>query len=374
MALSSTPSGALPVKPQAGVVLAPTAPSTVKLKVDGREANDLQARMIDCVVEHRRSAPSACIATFSNWGPVGGSVGFLHFDRQLLDFGRTFTVAIGPGVLFHGRIVALEGEFPAGAPPRIRVTCEDALSALWDRNGFRSFADVTDADVVRRIAADHGLAANVTMDGPTRKLIVQAGESDLEFLCARLEAAGAHGWIDGAGRFCAAPEPGGREPAIVLDYGGILSEFRAQADVRGQSTRVQTRRWSVADKAATSSVADRAAVAGEVPAGATGGTALRETVFGAVDRFAGTPAVASAADTQRAASVAFADRARGFVRGIAHLTDVREALPGRRADLKGVGPLFDGQYRIETVTHRFDTTSGWRSTFTAERPWLGAPA
>ncbi|MBX9965407.1 MAG: hypothetical protein K2Y35_20290 [Burkholderiales bacterium] len=374
MALSSTPSGALPVKPQAGVIPAPAAVSTIRLKIDGREANDLQAALIDCVIEHRRSTPSTCTATFSNWGPVGGSAGFLYFNRQLLDFGKTFTVTIGLGVLFHGRIVALEGEFPEGAPPRIRVTCEDALAALWERNGFRSFADVSDADVVRRVATDHELTAQITMNGPTRKVIAQAGESDLEFLRARLQAVGAYCWIDAAGRLCAAQEPGGREAAVVLDEGGALRELRVQADVRGQSTRVQARGWNVADKAATSGIADRTAMAGEIPARTSSGAAIRETAFGTVDRFTGEPTVVAAVETQSAAAVAFADRARSFVRGVAQLTEVREALPGRSAELRGVGPLFSGLYRIERVTHRFDTTAGWRSTFTLERPWLGAPA
>lgn len=371
MALSPTPSNVLPVKPQAGVVLAPAALSTISLKIDGRAAGELQAGLIDCVIEHRRSMPSTCVATFSNWGTTAGRTGFLHFNRQLLDFGRTFTVNIGLGTLFHGRIAALEGDFPDGAPPRIRVTGEDALAGLWERNGFRTFADVTDADVVRCIAADHGLSAQIDMSGPSREVIAQAGESDLEFLRERLDAANAYCWIDAAGRLCAAPEPGGRDAAIVLQQGGVLRELRIQADVRGQSTRVQARGWSVDDKAATSATADRTTVAGEVGVGGTAGTAIRETAFGAADRFAGTSSTVSAAETQTIATGAFADRARTFVRGIAALGEAREALPGRRVDLRGVGGLFGGLYRIETVIHRFDTTTGWRSTFTIERPWLG---
>lgn len=368
MALSSTPTTALPVKPQAALARAPS----IKLKIDGQEASALQSGLIDCVIEHRRSMPSTCVATFSNWGPTSNGAGFLHFGRQLLDFGKAFTVGIDRSALFHGRIAALEGEFPEGVPPRIRVTSEDALAALWEHNGFRSFSDVTDADVVQRIAADHGLSARIDMSGPTRAVIAQAGESDLAFLQARLDAAGAYCWIDATGRLRAARNPGGREAAIVLDFGGILRDLRIQADVRGQSTRVRARGWNVAGKGATSATADATTVAGEVGAGGTSGTAIRTTAFGAAERFEGTPAVISATETQTAAAVSFANRARTFVRGIASLGEVRDALPGRRVELRGVGGLFSGIYRIETVTHCFDTTAGWRSIFTIERPWLGA--
>ena len=368
MALSSTTTTALPMKPQAVAVRAPS----IKLKIDGQESSALQAGLTDCVIEHRRSMPSTCVATFSNWGTTATGVGFLRFGRQLLDFGKGFTVSIDHGALFHGRIAALAGDFPESTPPCIRVTSEDALAALWERNAFRSFADATDADVIQRIAADHGLRAEIDMSGPKRSVIAQAGESDLAFLQACLDAADAYCWIDATGRLRAARNPGGREAAIVLEAGGNLRDLRIQADVRGQSTRVRARGWNVADKAATSATAEGKSVAGEVGAGGTIGTAIRATAFGVVERFEGTPALVSAADTQTAAAVSFAGRARTFVRGIASLGEVIEALPGRRVELRGVGGLFNGVYRIETVTHRFDTTSGWRSSFTIERPWLGA--
>jgi phage protein D len=164
---------------------------------------------------------------------------------------------MGSGILFKGRIAAIEGDFPEGIPPRVRVTSEDALAALWERNRFRSFADTTDADVVRRIAADHGLRAQVLLSGPTRKMIAQGGESDLAFLRARLEAVGAYCWIDARGRLCAAQAPGGGETAVALRYGTTLRALRIQADLRGQSTRVEARGWDVAAKSASSNSADR---------------------------------------------------------------------------------------------------------------------
>jgi len=343
------------------------------LTVGGVDVPDLQVGLVDCVIEHRRSVPSSCTATFVNWGTTDTGVGYLHFGRKIIDFGRTFAVASDLGSLFQGRIAAIEGDFPDGVAPRIRVTSEDALAALWERNGFRTFSDMTDADVVRRIASDYGLRTQVTMSGPTRKMIAQGGESDLAFLRSRLEAVGAYCWIDVKGRLCAAQEPGGKEAPIALDYLGMLRAFRVQADVRGQSTRVQARGWNVAGKAALSSFADRATVAVEVPTTASPGASIRESTFGSAERLVADPAARSATDTPTIANITFGDRARGFVRGIAELSDVQEVRPGRSVDLRGLGPLFNGLYRVEAVTHRFDGARGWRTECTVERPWLGSP-
>jgi uncharacterized protein len=343
------------------------------LTVGGAEIPALQTGLLDCVIEHRRSVPSSCTATFVNWGQTGTGPGYLYFGRRPIDFGVAFAVSIATGSLFQGRIAAIEGEFPDGTVARLRVTSEDALALLAERNGVRTFADATDADVVRRIAADHGLAAQVTLNGPSRRAIAQGGESDLAFLRARLAAVGAYCWIDGKGRLCAAHEPGGAEAAMVFPYGGTLRALRVAADVRGQSMRVQARGWDVAAKAAASSLADRTSVAAEIAANGSAGSAVREAAFGPAERLLPCPSARSTAHTQSLASTAFADRTRGFLSGVAELSGVQDLRPGRSVDLRGLGPLFSGLYRVEAVTHRFDGMKGWRTELAVERPWLGAP-
>ncbi|MEY4953632.1 MAG: hypothetical protein RL299_2056, partial [Pseudomonadota bacterium] len=37
----------------------------------------------------------------------------------------------------------------------------------------------------------------------------------------------------------------------------------------------------------------------------------------------------------------------------------------------GLGPLFDGDYRIRARTHLFDASDGARTQFTCDRPGLG---
>ena len=47
-------------------------------------------------------------ATFANFDQKTGGIGFLYFDRKLLDFGKTITVQMGAGVapstIFTGRL------------------------------------------------------------------------------------------------------------------------------------------------------------------------------------------------------------------------------------------------------------------------------
>jgi len=326
---SSTTTGTFRAKPDAvmasgGVALA----GQLKVKVDGLELPDLLAGKIDCVIEHRRSTPSSCTATFSNWGPTPTGIGYLHFGRETLDFGKGFTVVIGKTDLFHGRIATLEGGFPEGSPPVIRIVAEDALADLAEHNGFRTFSDMSDADVVQQVASEYGLSTQLGLTSPSHSVIAQAGESDLEFIQARLAAIGAYYWIDTRGRLCAVHEPGGREAAIRLNYGGNLAEFCVRTDVRRQSTVTKVRGWDVAAKESLSSSANQMVLASEIPATGCAGAWIRESVFGSAERRLAEPASGSETEVESVARAAFADLAREFLTGIAHLADARQVLPG----------------------------------------------
>ena len=82
-----------------------------------------------------------CEAEFINWGAGASATSpdFLYFDRALLEYGKSFTVKLDDTVLFDGRIMALEGNFPEGAPPLITVLAEDRFQDLRMTRRTRSF-------------------------------------------------------------------------------------------------------------------------------------------------------------------------------------------------------------------------------------------
>ena len=106
------------------------------------------------VVEENTHGLYRCEAMFGNWGPKNGTTDFLHFDRQTLDFGKPIEISWEGKTLFEGRIFALEGNFPDAKAPEITILAEDVLQDLRMTRRTRTFTDVSDADVVRKLAAD----------------------------------------------------------------------------------------------------------------------------------------------------------------------------------------------------------------------------
>ena len=152
-----------------------------------------------CACARDQEGLSSCEATFGNWGPTDGSVGFLYFDRDAARLrqgrsrSRSATRRSSPGRITGARGAAS----PRARPPELAVLAEDRFQDLRMTRRTRTFADVTDADVMQQIAGDHGLTADVDVTGPTHKVLAQLNQSDLAFLRERARAIDAELWIDG---------------------------------------------------------------------------------------------------------------------------------------------------------------------------------
>lgn len=340
------------------------------LKLDGREAASLgQGLMTMRVHEHVDGLYSAELQ-FGNWGLSDDGTDFLFFDRRQLDFGKEVEVGVSGRTLFKGKIMALEAGFPEGSPPVLTALAEDRLQDLRMTRRTRTFADLSDADVIGQIASDHGLSPRIDAPGPTHKVLAQIGQSDLAFLRERARAVGAEVWVDGSTLNVAPRSSRTGGTPIVLGFGSELRELTVIADLSGQRSSVAVSGWDVAGKTAISESADDGDLGGEASSGVTGASILASAFAERNESAVATVPLATEEARARAKAI-FLRQARSFVsgRGLAQ-TD-----PGLRVGatvrLRGVGPLFEGEYYVTEVTHLFDGALGLRTELHVERPWLG---
>jgi phage protein D len=338
------------------------------VSIGGRDEPDLSAQLLDLNVREDTLGLYGCEAEFGNWGTVSGRLGFRYFDRALLDFGKAFKVKLGDTALFEGKVMGLQAAFPEGAPPRILVFADDRLQDLRMTRRTRTFADASDADVVRTIASDHSLTADVAVTGPTHKVLAQVNQSDLAFLRERARAVDAEVWVEGTTLHAKkrADRPAG---TVELTWQNQLREFTVTADLSAQRTAVAVSGWDVAGKAGIKAEATASAISAEL-GGDTSGVSILEGIGARKENLAH-PVPVTASEGQAAADAFFRMSARRFVsgRGVAQ-ADARLRV-GCRVDLKELGPLFSGKYVVTAVRHRFDTVRGIRTEFEVERPGIG---
>ena len=332
--------------------------------VGGAEIPELAATLVELDITTKENQPARCTACFAAT-PGDGDV----LDRRILDFGGWIKVTRGGTPLFSGRIVALGLHLSSAGTPVIKVVAEDALLGLAGVRRTRTYIDVSDAEILQRIAADHGLQADVDLPGPTMKTVAQVATTDLDFLVERLQRLDAWMRVEDSTLLV---QPRRIQPMadLSVSIGQALREFTVLADVRGQYGQLAVVGWDVAGKAGLLAVASDADLGTEGRDGDTGG-AIQSRAFTDSTNTEARPLASSGGEADALARADFRRAARRFVsgQGLAEL-DGRIA-PGATIEIQRLGAAFSGTYLVTHSRHRFDSTHGYRTEFNAERPALG---
>lgn len=319
----------------------------------------------------------------------------LHFqdtNRDVLaktgiTIGTKFTVAAtadGDGSLapiLTGEVTALEQESDTTGTWTI-VRGYDPLHRLCRGRRTRTFANTTDADIVRQVAEDAQLdIGELEVDGPVYEHISQANLTDWDFLRARAHETGHElGAADGKlqwrvpGQSTDAPDSDGDLATPARPYqlllGANLLRFRPRLTAAEQVNEVQVRGWDPAVKQAVVGSALSATTStsvGIAPANlaATFGAPPFVVVDRPVTRQDEADCVARAVAEQIACAHA---EAEGTALGDPLL------VPGAAVQISCVGWPHDGSYVLTAARHCYDE-SGYRTEFTVsgrqERSLLG---
>ncbi len=335
----------------------------------GSDKPALAQGLLSLLIVENTNGLYRCEAVFGNWGNYNNTIDFLYFDRQLLDFGKELQIKLGTQAIFTGRIMAIEAQFPNGHAPTIAVLAEDRFQDLRMTRRTRTFERVSDADVIRQIAADHGLQADVDLPTTTYRVVAQVNQSDLAFLRDRARAIDADVWVDNK-TLHAKRHPQRQQQPLTMTYGKELHEFSVLADLAHQRTAARVTGWDVSSKETLNYEATDQIISTELHTDQSG-AAIVQSVFGTRKETLAHTVPLTSQQAQATAEAFFKLTARRFVvgRGVA---EIHERLRvGNSVDLKGLGKLFSGTYYLSEVRHIFDGVRGIRSEFVGERPGLG---
>lgn len=266
--------------------------------------------------------------------------------------------------------MGIEAAFPEGAPPEINILAEDRFQDLRMTRRTRTFDDSSDSDALTQIANDHGLTPDISIDGPSYKVLAQVNQSDLAFMRERTRAIGAELWIEDRTLHAASRSDRAGE-TIELSHGAQLREFSALADLAGQRTSVTVSGWDVSAKDTLSYEADDSVIGSELNGDTSGVSILSSALGDRKETLAHTMPLTSN-EAQSYAEAFFRMSCRRFVvgRGVAETSSSLRV--GTFVNLKKLGPLFSGKYYLAEVRHVFDSAKGIRTEFTAERPGIGS--
>ena len=342
-------------------------------KVDGEVKGELARDISRLEIEESTAGLKRLTARLIAEGtpPEGsGEQQQLYLDGSIVDFGKKLSVVLGAApaafTVFTGWISAIEADFQEGAVPEVVIFAEDKLMKLRMTRRMKTYEKVSDADIARAIAAEHGLTPSVDADGPTYDLVQQWNMSDLAFLRERARKIQAEIWVeDETLNFKSRSKRTATE--LTLVQGNHLVSVRARADLAHQRTKIKVGGYDASqrDRIEEESGADE--IQTEVSGGVTGPATLKRAFGERVSyRVREVPLKSKeATDWVRAEMLR---RARSFVTVTATTRGSADMVVGSKLTLERTGHPFEGSgYYVTRVCHTYDQQNGLRTHFEAER-------
>ncbi|MCL1817837.1 MAG: contractile injection system protein, VgrG/Pvc8 family [Spirochaetaceae bacterium] len=267
--------------------------------------------------------------------------------------------------VFAGDVLGFRTELTGGDSALLEVTGCNDLHKLHHGRHSRGYENKTPAEIIRTLAGLYALGAEVEDFGSPCEFTASREETDLEFIL-RLAAFFAKEVYVWGGKLYAASEITVRQDEVIYEWGKSLIEFEAEESIRHLVPAVTAAGRDISKNETFTSRAVFADMALRVG----GRSAWTGLVPGSVSAWEGYTADARLKDTDEARVAAAAilqknsfrfGRARGSGEGNPKL------LPGMRVNIKAAGDAFSGEYIAETVCHRFDNSTGYRTDFSLKR-------
>jgi len=337
--------------------------------IDGAEDSSLVGGLKYLLIVEKTDGLFRCEAKFGNWGPTNSSTDFLYFDRKVLDFGKEIQIKIDKDEIFKGKISALEAEFPEAQTPEITILAEDALQNMRMTRRTRTFENVTDADIFKKIASEHSLTGNSDVTSPTHKVLAQINQSDLAFIRERARAVDAEIWLKDKDLNVNARAKRGKD-TLKMKYGAQLREFCVKADLANQRTSVTASGWDVASKKEIKFEAKETVISSEL-GNDESGIGILKKAFGERKESIAHSGPINGQDAQYLAESFMKTLSRQFVVGRGVAEPNAKLRVGAFVELDGLGKLFNGKYYVAEIAHIFDNAKGFRTEFKAERLGIG---
>jgi len=363
----------MPLSPQAL-----QSATTPEIRVEGQARAELARDLVRLSISDDGHGLRHLAASFIATGPRAGQAQeqLNWLDGEVLDFGRAVVVALGPSTarqdLFSGKVSALELNLDQGRAPEVDCLAEDRLMDLRMTRRMRTYESVSDADLLQRIASEHGLSAAADVEGPTWPMVQQWNQSDLAFLRERARRLAADLWLEDGTLHMATRDRRGGAAAVTLIQGRNLRQVRLRADLAHQRSAVLVSGFDDAADDKIDEEAGHSDIAAEAQ-GHTHGAQVLERAFGTRTSYRVQDVPLSGEQARALAKAALLSRARRFV-SASGVADGDTAIHvGGLLRLERVSPLFEGEgYYVTRTRHEFDLTQGYLTHFEAERAWAGS--
>ena len=290
-------------------------------------------------------------------------------NEELFAIGNVVEVKLGYEddleTLIIGEITGLEPEFSLDSLPSLSVRGYARSHRLQRGRKTQTFVQQKDSDIASKIAQDAGLTAQVIDSQVVHDYVLQAEQTDIEFLQERAQLINYEVVVENKTLFFR-PVANDASEILTLSLDNDLREFHPRLSSMGQVSELTVRGW---DPQAKQEIIGQARVGDEVSqmGGQNSGAAMAEKAFGTAIASISDRPILTQAEADQLAKARFNKLALTLVMGEGVCWGRTDLQPGKVVKIEGLGRRFSGQYYVTATVHRYHAQSGYQTHFTVQR-------
>ena len=290
-------------------------------------------------------------------------------DDSLFTLGHSFEIKLGYfddlESVTVGEITGLEPKFNFNRRPVLIVRGYDRGHRLNRGRKTRTFTQQKDSDIASQIASDAGLNAQATDSSVTHDYVLQANQTDMEFLQERARRI-QYEIIVQDKTLIFQPVSNAESAAITLTMENDLLEFYPRLSSMLVRSEIALRGWDVKEKKEIVSQA-KGGDENSKMGGQMSGAALVENAFGVAVGHVRLRPVATQAEADQIVKAGFNRSILSLVTGEGVCLGRTDLRAGKVIKIDGIGTRFGGEYYAANVVHRYSAQHGYTTHFTVQR-------
>lgn len=265
--------------------------------------------------------------------------------------------------MITGEVTGLTASFPPDGASTLRVEGHSRLHRLDGTRQTRTFQDVTDSEIVEKIAQLAGLSAQADTTRLKYPYVIQNNQTDLEFLRQRADGIHFELLVDNR-TLIFRKSKAGTAKSTSLKWGQSLRRFQPTLNSLQPLTAVTVRGYD--PKTKQQIVGQAGSGSEETVMGQQSGAALVSAAFGARQEFVVDRQPSSQADAEQRAKAIYNQRMMELITGSGASIGDPALRAGTVIDITGLGNNFSGLYYVVRATHTIGS-GGYETQFSVRR-------
>jgi uncharacterized protein len=292
-------------------------------------------------------------------------------QQELFFIGNAVDIKLGYGdnleTIITGEITTLESEFNFNRLPRLIIRGYDRRHRLQRGRNTRTFVQQKDSNIVDQIARNAGLTPKTEDSKVIHPYILQANQTDLDFLQERARRIQYEVVVQDKTLFFQ-PVANAESPIFILSLEDDLLEFYPRLSSMGQVSAVTVTSWNFKNKE-NQKFEWQAKTGDEVSqmGGKDSAASFSENAFGtAVETISNQP-VMTLAEAEQLAKARFNHIALSLITGEGVCRGRTDLRSGKVIEINGVGKQFSGQYYVTATSHRYKSSGNYTTHLSVQR-------